>query len=74
MLFNALQDQTVILGWDFYLPVIIFVVFCALAVPIWAAIGAAAIAMLFLSGALPLSLVGESLFDGIDEPASAANS
>ena len=66
MLFDTLQDQSIILGWDFYLPVIVFVVFCALAVPIWAAIGAAAIAMLFLSGALPLSLVGESLFDGID--------
>ncbi len=38
----------------------------ALAVPVWAAIGAAAIAMLLWSGALPLSLVGESLFDGID--------
>jgi tripartite ATP-independent transporter DctM subunit len=66
MLYDTLQDQSVVLGWDFYLPVIIFVVFCALAVPIWAAIGSAAIAMLFLSGALPLSLVGESLFDGID--------
>lgn len=66
MLFNALQDQTVVLGWDFYLPVIVFIIFCALAIPVWASIGAAAIAMLLLSGALPLSLVGESLFDGID--------
>jgi len=38
----------------------------ALAIPIWASIGVAAIAMLLLSGDLPLSLVGESLFDGID--------
>lgn len=38
----------------------------ALAVPVWAAIGSAAIVMLMWSGALPLSLVGESLFDGID--------
>jgi C4-dicarboxylate transporter DctM subunit len=66
MLFNALQEQTIVLGWDFYVPVIIFVAFCALAVPIWASVGAAAIAMLLMSGALPLSLVGESLFDGID--------
>jgi len=42
------------------------VLLVALAVPVWAAIGAAAIAMLLWSGALPLSLVGESLFDGID--------
>ncbi|MCR9125228.1 MAG: TRAP transporter large permease [Rhodobacteraceae bacterium] len=66
MLFNRLQDQAVALGWDFYLPVIIFVALVALAVPVWAAIGSAAILMLLMSGALPLSLVGESLFDGID--------
>lgn len=66
MLFQTVQDQTVVLGWDFYLPVIIFVVSCALAIPIWAGIGSAAIVMLLMSGALPLSLVGESLFDGID--------
>jgi tripartite ATP-independent transporter DctM subunit len=60
------QLQTVVLGWDFYLPVIIFIVLCALAVPVWASIGSAAILMLHMSGVLPLSLVGESLFDGID--------
>ena len=66
MLWNQLNNQAVVLGWDFFGPVIIFVLLVALAVPVWAAIGAAAIAMLLLSGALPLSLVGESLFDGID--------
>lgn len=66
MLFPSIEDQVVILGWDFYAPVLIFVVMCALAIPVWASIGSAAIAMLLLSGALPLSLVGESLFDGID--------
>src|SRR6056300_125874 len=66
MLFQTMQDQTVVLGWDFYLPVIIFVVCCALAIPIWAGIGSAAIWMLIMSEALPLSLIGESLFDGID--------
>ncbi len=66
MLWNNLQQQTVDLGWDFYLPVLIFVVFCALGIPIWATIGASAIAMLVFSGVLPLSLLGESLFDGID--------
>lgn len=66
MLWNNLQQQTVELGWDFYLPVMIFVLFCALGIPIWATIGASAIAMLVFSGVLPLSLLGESLFDGID--------
>ncbi len=65
MLFNTL-NQTVELGWDFYAPVIMFVVLAALAVPVWAAIGVSAITMLYLSGDLPLELVGESLFSGID--------
>jgi len=59
-------SQTVELGWDFYLPVIMFVGLIALAVPVWAAIGAAAITMLIMSGDMPLSAVGESLFTGID--------
>lgn len=66
MLWQQLQDQTVELGWDFYLPVMLFVLLCVLGVPVWAAIGATAIAMLSLSGVLPLSLLGESLFSGID--------
>ncbi|OED48309.1 TRAP transporter large permease [Leisingera sp. S232] len=65
MLWNTL-NQTVELGWDFYLPVIMFVGLIALAVPVWAAIGAAAITMLVMSGDLPLSAIGESLFTGID--------
>lgn len=66
MLWNTLQEQTVELGWSFYIPVLLFVGLCAAAVPVWAAIGVAAISMLVMSGDLPLSLVGESLFDGID--------
>ncbi|MCH2096604.1 MAG: TRAP transporter large permease [Rhodobacteraceae bacterium] len=65
MLWNQLE-QTVVLGWDFYGPVILFVLLVALAVPVWAAIGAAATLMLVWSGALPLGLVGEKLFSGID--------
>jgi len=72
MLWQQLQNQAVVLGWDFYLPVILFVILVALAVPVWAAIGAAAISMLLMSGVLPLSLVGESLFHGIDHFALTA--
>ena len=72
MLWQQLQNQTVILGWDFYIPIMVFVVLVALAVPVWAAIGSAAILMLMISGALPLSLVGESLFHGIDHFALTA--
>jgi len=72
MLWQQLEAQTVELGWDFYIPILTFVILVALAVPVWAAIGAAAILMLMISGALPLSLVGESLFHGIDHFALTA--
>jgi len=66
MHWSTLQNQAVALDWSFHLPVILFVLLCGLAVPVWAAIGVASIAMLALGGDLPLSLIGESLFDGID--------
>lgn len=66
MLWQNLQQQAVELGWDFYGPVLIFVLFIALGVPVWATIGVAAVTMLMWSEVLPLSLLGESLFDGID--------
>lgn len=72
MLWQQLESQSIILGWDFYIPIIVFVVLVVLAVPVWAAIGAAAILMLAISGALPLSLLGESLFHGIDHFALTA--
>lgn len=72
MLWQQLENQPVILGWDFYIPILAFVILLALAVPVWAAIGSAAILMLMISGALPLSLVGESLFHGIDHFALTA--
>jgi len=40
MLWQQLEAQTVELGWDFYIPILTFVVLVALAVPVWAAIGA----------------------------------
>ena len=66
MRWNRLASAPVELGAAFYGPVALFVLLCVLAVPVWAAIGSSAILMLVMSGALPLSLVGESLFDGID--------
>lgn len=66
MMWTQMGAQTVELGWDFYGSVLVFVLLVALAVPVWAAIGASAILMLVWSGALPLSLVGEKLFSGID--------
>lgn len=65
-LFPGADAQGVILGWSFYGPVLMFVLMIALGIPIWAAIGATAIALLMASGVLPLSLLGSSLFEGID--------
>ena len=72
MLWNQMKQEGAAIGWDFYGPVILFVLLIALGVPVWAAIGAGAVAMLVVSGVLPLSLLGESLFDGIDHFALTA--
>ena len=66
MEFSFLQDQGSALDWSFYAPVLLFVGLLTLGVPVWAAIGAAATGMIVLSGVLPMSLFGESLFSGID--------
>ena len=66
MLWQQLQEQTVDLGWEFYGPVLLIIALIALAVPVWAAIGVGAVVMLLVTDVLPISLLGESLFDGID--------
>ena len=66
MLFQHLQQQTVELGFEFYGPVLLMVLLILLAVPVWAALGIGSVVMLLATGALPVSLLGESLFDGID--------
>lgn len=66
MLWNQLQQQTLDLGWEFYGPVLLMVVLIALAVPVWVALGIGAVVMLLVTDVLPIGLLGESLFDGID--------
>ncbi len=66
MLWQTLQEQTVDLGWEFYGPVLLIVGLIALAVPVWAALGIGGVVMLVTTDVLPISLLGESLFDGID--------
>ncbi|RXJ72867.1 C4-dicarboxylate ABC transporter [Veronia nyctiphanis] len=53
-------------GASVYIPVLAMIVMIALGVPVWVLLGLGSIAMLVLTDVLPLSLVGESLFDGID--------
>ena len=55
-----------VLGWEFYVPLLMALVMIIFAVPVWAVLGVTAFAMLYFSEVLPLGLVGEALFDGID--------
>jgi tripartite ATP-independent transporter DctM subunit len=66
MLWQQMNEQIIDLGWEFYGPVLLIVGLIALAVPVWAAIGIGAVIMLFVTDVLPIGLLGESLFDGID--------
>ena len=61
-----IQQAIVELGWNFYLPLIGIIVLIAFGIPVWVALGLGSIALLEFTGALPLSLLGEALFDGID--------
>ncbi len=66
MLWQQMEQEAATVGWDFYGPVLLFALLVALGVPVWASIGAGAVVMLLVSNVLPMSLFGESLFDGID--------
>jgi tripartite ATP-independent transporter DctM subunit len=63
---HQLQQGGIDLGWEFYGPVLAIVLLIALAVPVWVSIGLGTLAMLVWSGVLPLTLLGEAVFDGID--------
>lgn len=72
MLWQQMEQSAVALDWTFYLPLAVFVLLISLAVPVWVAIGTASVLLLLASQALPLSLVGEGLFSGIDHFALTA--
>lgn len=60
------QQASVDLGWGFYIPLIAILIMVILAVPVWVSLGLGTIGILYFTEALPLSLMGESLFAGID--------
>ncbi|MGN7870673.1 TRAP transporter large permease [Paracoccus sp. 22332] len=72
MLWQYMEQGATALDWTFYLPVAIFALLVALAVPVWVAIGVSTVLLLVFSQALPLSLIGEGLFSGIDHFALTA--
>jgi tripartite ATP-independent transporter DctM subunit len=61
-----IQQQDITLGWQFFVPLVFMVVLILLAVRIWVVVGIGALAMLYFTDVLPLTLLGEALFDGID--------
>ena len=54
------------LGWEVLGPLGLAVLLLALGVPVWISLGITSIVLLETTGVLPLALLGESLFDGID--------
>lgn len=54
------------IGSDVIIPLVLLAVLFLMAVPVWIALGLTALFMLWLGGILPLSLLGESLFAGIN--------
>lgn len=61
-----IQQQEITLGWQFFVPIVFMVVLILLAVRIWVVVGIGALTMLYFTDVLPLTLLGEALFDGID--------
>ncbi len=53
-------------GWAVYGSLLMMLALFALAVPVWVALGLTSLTMLWLTGSLPLSLIGESVFNGLD--------
>jgi C4-dicarboxylate transporter, DctM subunit len=54
------------IGWSVIGPLLLMLALFALAVPVWIALGVTALLILWTTGALPLALVGESVFHGLD--------
>ena len=66
MEFMTYQPAAADLGWSFFLPILGLVAMIAFGVPIWVAIGLGTLAALTFTEALPLSVLGASLFEGIN--------
>lgn len=53
-------------GWGVLGPLLLMLVLFASAVPVWVSLGITALLILWITGALPLGLIGESVFHGLD--------
>jgi len=61
-----LYNQSAALDWTFYGPILAMVLLILLGVPIWVVLGLGTTILLSTTDVLPLTLVGETLFSGID--------
>ncbi|HAR51911.1 MULTISPECIES: TRAP transporter large permease [Roseovarius] len=71
MLYGGVET-TLELGWDVIGPLLLLLVLFLFSVPVWVSLGLTALVMLWSTGVLPLSLLGESLFSGVDHYALIA--
>ncbi|MYD77385.1 MAG: TRAP transporter large permease, partial [Gammaproteobacteria bacterium] len=67
-MYNLYQQPAVAFefGWDVGGPLLLIVVLLIFGIPMWVSMGIGVIAMLFFTDVLPLHLLGESLFEGMD--------
>ncbi len=67
-MYNLYQQPAVAFefGWDVGGPLLLIVALLIFGIPMWVSMGIGVIAMLFFTEVLPLHLLGESLFEGMD--------
>ena len=67
-MYNLYQQPAVAyeFGWDVGGPLLLIVLLLLLGIPMWVSMGIGVIAILHYTEVLPLHLLGESLFEGID--------
>ena len=65
MLYSA-PEASVEWGWEITGPLVLIVLLLGLGIPMWVSMGIGVSALLYFTGTLPVSLIGESLFQGMD--------
>lgn len=53
-------------GWEITGPLLVIVVLLGLGIPMWVSMGIGVCLLLYFTGTLPVALIGESLFQGMD--------
>ncbi len=64
--FMLMQDAAMTLGVEFYVALTLLIVLVLIGTPIWVSLGLGTLAMVYATGVIPTSMLGEGLFEGID--------